>query len=116
MRIYVICPVRNADPEVTNLVKAHVSKLEQEGHNVYWPPRDAPQADPTGSAICWTHWRAMEMCDRVDVFWDVSSFGSHFDLGMAYGFGKSLRLVHLCVPDTMSKSYVKVMRGWPWND
>jgi hypothetical protein len=108
MKIYVLCPVRNGVPDE---VYSYVEWLEKEGNIVHFPPRDAPQDDPTGNAICSAHRKAMRGCKYVDVFWDVNSKGSHFDLGMAYALGKPVRLVKLYQPDTEGKSYVKVMKS-----
>jgi hypothetical protein len=108
MKIYIICPVRNGVPEG---VAEYVAALESQGHVVHFPPRDAPQDDPTGNLICHVHREAMMESDRVDVFWDVNSKGSHFDLGMAYAFFKPIKIVVVYQPDTEGKSYVKVMMG-----
>jgi nucleoside 2-deoxyribosyltransferase len=109
VKIYLIMPVRIADPGITALAQAHAEMLEREGHEVHYPPRDAPQDDPTGQAICETHRRAMQEADRVDVLWDIASKGSHFDLGMAYALGKSINPV-LCVgDDPEGKSYWKAV-------
>ena len=109
MKVYLIMPVRIADPHITALAQAHMECLEREGHEVHYPPRDAPQDDPTGQAICEVHRRAMQAADRVDVVWDINSKGSHFDLGMAYALGKPVNPV-LCVDsDIAGKSYWKAV-------
>jgi hypothetical protein len=108
MKIYVICSVRNGTPPE---VKAYVEKMRAEGHTVYFPTEDAPQDDPTGCLICFTHLAHMKEADRIDAFWDVTSFGSHFDLGMTYALGKPVLIVKLYQPDTDGKSYVKVMES-----
>lgn len=110
MRIYVICPVRNADAGLTDAIRDYVEQLEKAGHEVHFPPRDVDQNDATGMGICSHHLAAIQLADRVDVYWDVKSSGSHFDLGMAYALGKEVNLVHLCEPDGPGKSYVKVMQ------
>lgn len=109
MRIYVICPVRAAEPAVLDAVAAHVAALEAEGHEVHFPPRDVDQDDPTGAAIVGGHLAAMRAADRVDVFWDKASSGSHFDLGMAAALDKPVRVVRLLQDDGPGKSYAKVM-------
>ena len=106
MNIYVLCPVRNGVPEEA---RDYAIDMKARGHAVHFPPDDAPQDDPTGNAICSVHLAAMKKCDRVDVFWDVTSKGSHFDLGMAYALGKPVQIMRLYQPDIEGKSYVKVM-------
>jgi nucleoside 2-deoxyribosyltransferase len=112
MKIYLIMPVRIADPYVTALAQAHMECLEREGHVVHYPPRDAPQDDPTGREICEVHRRAMHEADRVDIVWDINSKGSHFDLGMAYALGKPINPVANVGDEPAGKSYWKaVIRG-----
>jgi len=109
VKIYLICPVRNCPPEILEDVRWLVKTLEDGGHTVHFPQRDAPQEDATGSAICKTHLEAMRLCDEVHVVWDVDSKGSHFDLGMAYALRKPIKPLRTIRPDTDGKSYWKVM-------
>lgn len=106
MNIYIICPVRNGTPDE---ITEYVESLEREGHSVHFPPRDVDQDDPTGARICREHRDYMKIADRVDVFWDVMSSGSHFDLGMAYGLGVPINLVKAYQPDREGKSYQKAV-------
>lgn len=99
-------PVRGADH---SLAAIYAEDLERNGHRVHYPPRDAPQDDPTGQVICETHRAAMLAADEVHVIWDVNSKGSHFDLGMAYALGKRIVPVHALQPDTDGKSYWKAV-------
>lgn len=88
-----------------------------DGYDVHNPKYAVDQNDETGYGICLGHLEAMRIADRVDVFWDVTSKGSHFDLGMAFALKKPIRLVKLYQPDNEGKSYAKVMRIWgedPW--
>jgi hypothetical protein len=112
MKIYVICPVRNVTEEQIEEVRDYVAQLEAEGHDVHYPPRDVEQDDPTGWGIVMGHGNAMKEADRVDIFWDKTSSGSHFDLGMAWSLEKDIKLVKTYQEDGEGKSYVKVMRQW----
>lgn len=107
MRIYLICPVRNATFDSSNLV----SEWEKEGHLVHFPPRDVRQDDPIGVDICRAHLAAMKNADEVRVVWDVDSKGSHFDLGMAFALGKRVVLVKALQEDIGAKSYLKVIHS-----
>lgn len=109
MNIYIICAVRNATSARVAELRAYAEAKRAEGHRVHFPPDDAPQEDPTGEAICRTHFAAMKSADEVHVFWDVKSSGSHFDLGMAYALGIRIVPVHCETPDGPEKSYWKVM-------
>lgn len=110
MFIYIICPVTKVKPEQKQEIDEYVKQLESEGHTVHYPPRDVNQNDPTGWNICVAHREAMRKADRVDVFWDTTSSGSRFDLGMAFAYEKPIKLVKLYQPDISGKSYVKVMK------
>ena len=90
MNVYIICAVRNADADRLKSIRDYTQQLRRAGHRGHFPPDDAPQDDPTGAAICATHLTAMHDADEVHVFWDAQSFGSHFDLGMAYALDKRI--------------------------
>lgn len=115
MKIYIICPVRNASETVTSHIREYVASLKGEGHDVHFPTDDVDQSDPTGESICSSHAEAMLAADRVDVFWDSGSMGSHFDAGMAYLLHHlretELRFVESINGDTDGKSYEKVLRS-----
>ena len=109
MKIYLIMPVRNVHNDVLRVANLHRESLETNGHEVHYPPRDAPQLCPTGRTICETHRAAMETCDEVHVIWDVSSKGSHFDLGMAYALRKPIVGIWCINGDPAGKSYWKAV-------
>jgi len=110
MKIYIICPVRNVTEEQVQEIANYVASLELDGHQVHYPPRDVEQNDPTGWGIVTTHAMAMRNADRVDVFWDNTSKGSHADLGMAIIEKKWVKLVKSYQEDWDGKSYIKVMK------
>jgi hypothetical protein len=106
MNIYLICPVRNGTPDD---VEKYVRIREADGDFVHFPPRDVNQDDPTGARICAEHRSAMGWCDECHVFWDKTSRGSHFDLGMAYALGKPIVLIRAYQEDGEGKSYRKAV-------
>lgn len=110
MKIYILSPVRNVTPEQQNIIDNHVSRLELDSHDVYVPRYDVDQEDPTGFDICSSHFCNMLKADRVDIFWDISSSGSHFDLGMAFACGKIVKLISAFSDDVEGKSYIKVIK------
>ena len=110
MYIYIVCPVRNVTLEQTKEIDNYVVSLEREGHKVHYPPRDVNQNDETGINIVDSHKAAMRDANRVDIFWDKTSSGSHFDLGMAIMASKDIKLVKTYQEDNAGKSYVKVMK------
>ena len=107
-RAFLICPVRGHDPEET---KGIVKQLESEGWAVHWPPRDTLQNDPLGGIqTCTENRAAIENADRVFIVWDENSRGSHFDLGMAFAFGRPITLLSY-----EGRSFVNVMEKWNYN-
>ena len=106
MRITIICPVRDGTPQE---VLDYVSMLEAESNEVYLPPRDTPQEDPSGIEICSRMRAAIEWADRIDIHYNKSSQGTHFDLGIAFALGKKLHLINN-PEDIDVKSYLKVIK------
>lgn len=109
MKIHLICPVRNVTEEQQKEIDDYCAQLEKEGHVVHNPKYAVDQNDPTGLNICLGHYESMKISDRIDIFWDCDSKGSHFDLGMAFALGKKVKVVKLYKPDNDGKSYAKVM-------
>ena len=108
-KIFIICPVRNADPAIQEEIQRYIERLEEAGHHVHWPPRDTDQSDPHGIQICMDNFDAILDADRVDVFYDPNSRGSHFDIGMVnalrlLGFKKTVLWVN-----NFPRAYL------PWN-
>ena len=92
-RIFIICPVRlGIEEEVT----AYVSKLEQQGHMVYYPPRDTSQVDEDtgGYQICSENKKGIMWADEVHVWYRGDSQGIHFDLGMAFALKKKIKMLN----------------------
>lgn len=114
-KYYLICPVRNMTTEEERFLEGWVAASELLGNKVHCPPRDVDQSDPTGLEICKAHLKAMEECDTVWVYWNPTSFGSHFDLGMAFALKKPVVLLNHQLIDTAGKSYYKVINNWPFN-
>lgn len=113
MFIYILCPVTKATPEQIELLERHTKELESEGHTVHLPHRDVeqdPSRDSVGYTICALHREAMEEADRVDILWDYTSNGSHFDLGMAFALRKPLYLIDVAHPDWGGRSFLKVIQ------
>lgn len=93
MKIFVICPVRNADPVQTERIATYVVQQGSLGHTVYWPARDTNQ-EGTGLAICRQNLAAMSAADEVHIYFDPNSQGSVFDLGAAMALGKRIVMIN----------------------
>lgn len=113
MRIYILCPVRRITPEQEVEITDYVAQLEAEGHIVHFPPRDVDRVDETGGfRICSEHAAFMYTAERIDIFWDCESAGSHFDLGMGFMRSIPVKLVRVYHPDGEGKSFLKVIKLW----
>jgi len=109
--IYIICPVRNITKEQQQEIEEYVYQLENKyNQDVHYPPRDVNQDDETGFNICNYHLEALKNCQKVHIFWDNNSKGSHFDLGMAFALGKKIKLIKAYQQDIKEKSYLKVIK------
>ena len=85
MKIFLICPVRDADKTLTKKLENYVASLESRGHTVHYPRRDTKQNDITGGMnICRTNFNAMAHADEIHIWYDESSNGSKFDMGGAF--------------------------------
>lgn len=114
MKIFIICTVRGATDEYLKKLYDYVAKLEAEGHEVHLPPRDTNQEDDTGGyQICSDNKDGIVWSDEVHISYNEKSTGTHFDLGMAFAFGKRIHVFD-CPPidENLPKSFPKMMRYW----
>ena len=116
MRVFVICPVRNVDEQTNRLIHQHVLELEEKGYQVYWPFRDTDQSDTNGTAICTANREAIYSANEVHIWFDSTSQGSLFDIGMTFAFlrntKKKVVLINKdCVTPTAHKSFSNVILG-----
>ena len=111
MKAFLICPVRQASEEMTDIVFDAVCSLEEAGNKVHWPARDTDQNDDTGFRICTDNKKAIEGADEVAIVWDGKSQGCLFDIGMAFAMNKKIKIIHL--PEyTEEKSFQNMIRNW----
>ncbi len=111
--VFLICPVRDANLEQKQKMEEYIQKLESEGKTVYYPARDTYQVDPTGYRICNDNKNAIEQSKELHIFYDKTSQGSLFDLGMAFAFNKPLTIVNLDeIEQTDGKSFANMIVHW----
>ena len=113
-KVFIICPVRGADPRDQFFLETYVSMLEEMGCDVHYPARDTNQYDPQGLGynICHENRDAMKWADEVHVYWTKESEGSRFDLGMALMKEKPVFLINKWdVKRTPHKSIQNVLLG-----
>jgi hypothetical protein len=114
-KIFIICPVRNVELEVSEQLRVYVAGLEQAGHEVHWPSRDTDQSDDHGIGICITNCDAIIGADEVHIWWDPDSTGSKFDLGMLFALLRVGLVKKVVMIDPVSytplKSFENVLRA-----
>jgi|FLOH01.1.fsa_nt_gi hypothetical protein len=110
MNIYITCPVRGITKEEVTFLKEYVTSLENEGHEVHYPPRDTPQDDPHGMKICLNNREAIIWADEIHIFWNPNSQGSKFDFGMIFALDKLVMLINRSdIKPTKYKSFENVL-------
>lgn len=75
-------------------VAKYVKELEDQGHEVYFPSRDTNQG-LTAAKILEANFKGVEGRDEVHVIWDGASYGTIFDLGMAYALRIPIKVVYI---------------------
>lgn len=85
LKVFVLCPVRDATEKEKEFLGDYVEKLENQGYKIHYPPRDTEQVDPLGGyGICSENSRAIMESDEVHVYWNKKSQGSLFYLGTSF--------------------------------
>jgi nucleoside 2-deoxyribosyltransferase len=110
MKIFIICSVRGASEEYRNKLEAYVAKLESEGNTVHLPHRDTNQT-ATGFEICGQNAKAIFDADEVHIFYNPESQGTHFDMGVAFAHGKTIKVVE-SEPVKPGKSFANMLTEW----
>jgi nucleoside 2-deoxyribosyltransferase len=92
-KIYIICSVRGATNKVKDKLETYTKKLVlQGGHEVHLPHIHTDQ-DNTSIGICDENVEAIKWADEVHIFYDSTSTGSHFDMGVAFALGKPIKVI-----------------------
>ncbi len=82
-KVFVICVVRLADDAMRKKLEAYKQKLEAEGYRVHLPHLDTHQ-EADGYEICMQNMKAILAADEIHIFFNPKSYGTHFDLGVAF--------------------------------
>lgn len=95
-KIFLICPVRNADNETKKEIENYVKEKNNEGYNIHAPHLHTIQQDILGGyTICLQNANAIATSKRIDIYYDQNSTGSAFDLGVAYYLEKSIKVLNV---------------------
>jgi len=89
-RGFVICTVRGATEEYKKELETFVTQKEDDGWEIHLPHRDTKQ-DARGIDICIENFDAIFSSDKVFVFYNPDSQGTHFDMGVAFAISQLIR-------------------------
>lgn len=109
-KIFIICSVREATKQYRQKLEAYTNRLDSEGHFVYLPHRDTDQT-ASSLAICTANRNAIKNADEVHIFYSSRSQGTLFDMGVAFGLGKTIHIVER-EPLTRGKSFTNLLNEW----
>ena len=114
-KAFLICPVRNATDKQVEDIKQYKEEMKLSGIELYYPADDNPleHTDTIGYDICRTNAEKIRDADEVHLFWDSTSAGTLFDLGVAFALGKPLHVVNIeDVEHTPQKSFSNMILHW----
>jgi len=109
-KIFIICSVRDASAEYRQKLEKYVEILERVGNAVHLPHRDTDQG-ATSLGICTANMNAITHSDEVHIFYSSTSQGTLFDMGVAFGLGKTIKVIEP-EPLTKSKSFANLLNEW----
>ena len=110
MKIFIICSVRGVSDLYKHDLEKYVTLLENQGHTVHFPHRDTKQ-DARGIEICKQNRAAIEKADEIHIFYSKESQGTHFDMGVAFAYGRKIVVVEN-VEYGPGKSYPRMLDEW----
>ena len=114
MKIFIICTVRGATEEYKKELEDYVADLESKGHEVHLPHRDTKQ-DARGIDICKENATAIYNSNEIHIFYNDLSQGTHFDMGVAFAFGKRIKVIKNSEIVPPGKSYPRMLMEWETN-
>ena len=109
-RAFIICTVRGASDEYKKKLEDYVKNLEDNGYEVHLPHRDTDQ-NARGYDICNQNARAIAMANEVHIFYNPDSQGTHFDMGVAFAYGRKI-IVAENIEYGEGKSYPRMLDEW----
>ena len=117
-KIFLICPVRNATDEQRKWIEDFVKEKYADGYIIHAPHLHTRQIDLFGGyAICRQNAEAVATSQEIDIYYDQSSTGSVFDLGVAYALHKPLRLLNKEEIVFNDLDLIdSVVKTWPFNE
>ena len=116
-KIFLICPVRNATDEQRKWIEDFVKDKNEKGYVIHAPHLHTRQTDLYGGyAICKQNAEAVASSKEIDIYYDQSSTGSVFDLGVAYALHKPLKLLNRKEIKFRDEDMIdSIVKSWPYN-
>lgn len=116
-KIFLICPVRNASNEQRKWIEDYVLEKEKNGFIIHAPHLHTRQTDLFGGyAICKQNAEAVASSSEVNIYYDQSSTGSVFDLGVAYALNKPLIMLNKDEIIFNDNDLIdNIVKSWPYN-
>ena len=109
-KIFIICSVREAEEDYKCKLESYKAELESKGYQVHLPHIDTNQ-EAKGIDICRENANAIFNANEVRIFYSPKSTGTHFDMGVAFGFGKRIKVIEN-VEFGEGKSYPRMLMEW----
>jgi nucleoside 2-deoxyribosyltransferase len=109
-KVFIICTVRGATKDYIVKLENYVHDLEESGVEVHLPHRDTNQK-AKGYEICHENAVAIAQANEVHIFYNGTSQGTHFDMGVAFALGKKLVIVEN-EEFGEGKSYPRMLTEW----
>ena len=91
-KVFIICPMNSATKKQKTQIENYAKQLQSSDIEVCYPASN--QIDNTGFKTCCDNRTAIADCTEVHVFWNKNSDGILFDLGVAFGLGKKLKIIN----------------------
>lgn len=116
-KIFLICPVRNATIEQRKWIEDFVEEKYNEGCIIHAPHLHTRQEDLFGGyAICKQNAEAVASSEEVDIYYDQTSTGSVFDLGVSYALHKPLIVLNSEEIEFNNDDLIdNIIKSWPYN-
>ena len=117
-KIFLICPVRNATAKQRKWIEDFAKEKQNAGYIIHAPHLHTNQNDLFGGyAICKQNAEAMASSQEIDIYYDQTSIGSVFDLGVAYALHKPLKILNEEEITFDEEDLIDlVVKTWPYNE
>ena len=117
-KLFLICPVRDSSEQTKEWIKNYKKIMSLHNYDVHAPYYDTIQEDKfAGYAICRDNAEAIGRSEEVAVLYDQKSYGSVFDLGVAYALRKPIVLLNANEIVFKDDDVIdQIIKRWPFNE